>query len=56
MQKDLSKYIYERWKSKCPTGWNELAHIENPTINTVTDSEKNLTKCIAKYAKNNLLK
>jgi len=35
------------WRSKCPVGFDQKQHLENPTINTYTEAEKRLARVIA---------
>ena len=36
------------WKDNRPAGWTMRQHLENPTVNTTTDTEAALASAVAK--------
>jgi hypothetical protein len=35
------------WEAHCPTGWDIRQHLDNPAVNTTTDSETAMAKAVA---------
>jgi hypothetical protein len=50
-QGTLSREIRSWWLQFRPVGWTTKQHMENPTVNTVSDSDRRLAKIAAKLMK-----
>jgi hypothetical protein len=47
----IVQYACEWWLGKRPTRFSVKDHLLNPTINTVSDRERNLAESVAEYLK-----
>lgn len=53
---DLARTAIYWWTSKRPIGWTSDQHHENPTINCVSDVERDLALSVANLPRNGHLK